>query len=312
MKCFDFHCDTIGECANRKKALFQNDLHISLQKAACFENYGQVFAIWIPDEYRKTAAWTYYKQVLSCFQSELQKNRDRMMQVKTPDDLKTAFSENKTAALLSVEGGAVLGGDLTKLQALYDDGVRLMTLTWNDSNEIGNGCFAENKGGLTPFGKDVVREIQKMHILVDVSHLNERGFYDVAASTDAPFVASHSNAQIVDNPYARARNLTDGQIDTLVLRKGLIGLNLCADFLGNDGDTGADAVLRHISHFLSRGAEAVLAFGCDFDGCTVHETLNGIDRLPDLFSYLVQHGISEEQLEKICFLNGYRFLVANL
>src|SRR5699024_4754942 len=108
--------------------------------------------------------------------TELQKNRDRMMQVKTPEDLKTAFSEKKTAALLSVEGGAVLGGDLSKLQALYDDGVRLMTLTWNDSNEIGNGCFAENTGGLTPFGKDVVREMQKMHILVDVSHLNERGF----------------------------------------------------------------------------------------------------------------------------------------
>ena len=108
------------------------------------------------------------------------------------------------------------------------------------------------------------------------------------------------------------RNLTDEQIDTLVSREGLIGLNLCAKFLGNDGDTGMDAVLRHISHFLSHGAENILAFGCDFDGCTVHETLNGIDRLPDLFSYLLGHGISEEQLEKIYFLNGYRFLVANL
>lgn len=312
MKFLDFHCDTIGECANQKKALAQNDLHISLQKSICFENYGQVFAIWIPDEYRKVAAFTYYKQVLSCFQNELQKNQDHMMQIKTPEDLKTAFSENKIAAVLSVEGGAVLGGDFSKLQALYDDGVRLMTLTWNDTNEIGNGCFAENKGGLTGFGKKVVREMQKMHMLVDVSHLNERGFYDVADVTDMPFVASHSNAKIVDNPYAQARNLTDDQINVLVARRGLIGLNLCADFLGNNGDTGADAVLRHISHFLSRGAESVLAFGCDFDGCKVHESLNGIDRLPDLFSYLVQHGISEEQLERICFLNGYRFLIANL
>lgn len=312
MKFFDFHCDTIGECANQKKELFQNDLHISLQKVSCFENYGQVFAIWIPDEYRKAAAFAYYKQVLNCFQNELQKNQDRMVQVKTPEDLTDAFSENKIAAVLSVEGGAVLGGDFLKLQALYDDGVRLMTLTWNDTNEIGNGCFAEDKGGLTDFGKKVVCEMQKMHMLVDVSHLNERGFYDAADVTDMPFVASHSNAKIVDNPYAKARNLTDGQINVLVARGGLIGLNLCADFLGNNGNTGADAVLRHISHFLSRGAESVLAFGCDFDGCTVHESLNGIDRLPDLFSYLVQHGISEEQLEKICFLNGYRFLIANL
>ena len=95
MNYLDFHCDTIGECANQNKSLLQNDLHISLEKASCFENYGQVFAVWIPDEYRKAAAWAYYKRVFSCFQTELQKNRDRMMQVKTPDDLKTAFSEKK-------------------------------------------------------------------------------------------------------------------------------------------------------------------------------------------------------------------------
>ena len=110
-------------------------------------------------------------------------------------------------------------------------------------------------------------------MLVDVSHLNERGFYDVAEYTDKPFLASHSDANIVDNPYAKARNLTDDQIKVLIARNGLIGINLCADFLGNNGQTGADAVLRHLSHFLDLGAEQNLAFGCDYDGCTVHPSL---------------------------------------
>ena len=106
--------------------------------------------------------------------------------------------------------------------------------------------------------------------------------------------------------------LTDDQIRTLIRLHGLIGINFCADFLGNNGDTGFDAVLRHISHFLELGADSCLAFGCDFDGCTVHESLNGIEHLPELFSYLLQHGISEPQLENIFFENGLAFLVANL
>jgi len=312
MNFFDFHCDTIGECALQQKRLSKNDLHIDLQKAECFTNYGQLFAIWIPDEKRGNEAYVYYKTARDCFYRECAENEKKIMHCKSAEDIKTAFALHKVAAILTVEGGAVLGGDLEKLDALHADGVRLMTLTWNDTNEIGNGCFAENKGGLTPFGKQTLRRMQELHMLVDVSHLNERGFYDVAEYTTRPFIASHSNAQIVENQYARARNLTDEQIRVLVERNGLIGLNLCDVFLGDDGACGPDAVLRHISHFLDLGAQSVLAFGCDYDGCTVHPSLNGIDRIPSLFDYLLQHGIGEETLKKIFFENGYGFLVANL
>ena len=312
MRFFDFHCDTIGECYLQNKHLARNDLHIDLQKSSSFASYGQVFAIWIPDEKRGEAAFTYYQAVRDCFYGECAENAEKILPCKTAADLETAFCAHKVAAVLAVEGGAVLGGDLEKLDELYHDGVRLMTLTWNDTNEIGNGCFAENKGGLTDFGKQVVQKMQNMHMLVDVSHLNERGFYDVAEYTEKPFLASHSDADIVNNPYAKARNLSDDQIQVLVARNGLIGINLCADFLGNDGQTGADAVLRHISHFLNLGAENILSFGCDYDGCTVHPSLDGIENIPYLADYLLQHGISEKTLQKIFFENGYRFLIANL
>lgn len=312
MKFLDFHCDTIGECCLQNKSLFKNDLHIDLQRASAFSAYGQLFAIWIPDEKRGETAFSYYCAVRDRFYQELLQHAPHIAQCCSAADVQSAFFEKKTAAILTVEGGSVLNGQIERLDTLYQDGVRLMTLTWNDSNAIGNGCFAENKGGLTEFGKAVVQKMQEMRILVDVSHLNERGFFDVAEYTKKPFLASHSNAKIVDNPYANARNLTDAQIRVLTERGGLIGLNLCADFLGNNGQTGMDAVLRHIVHFLDCGAQKNLAFGCDFDGCTVHPALNGIETVPRLMEYLLKHGLSESVLEDIFFQNGYRFLVANL
>lgn len=312
MKFLDFHCDTAGECYLQKKPLWENDLHISLSRTACFSAYAQVFAIWIPDEKRGDAAFAYYHNVLENFRKEVQENADHIAFCKDGEELQKTLQSEKVAAVLGVEGGAVLGGSLEKLDRLYADGVRLMTLTWNGDNEIASGCFSETNGGLTPFGRQVVDKMQNMRMLIDVSHLNERGFYEVAQCLQRPFLASHSNAKIVDNPYAAARNLTDEQIRTLVRLHGCIGINLCADFLGNDGDTGFDAVLRQIAHFLDLGAEDCLAFGCDFDGCTVHETLNGIEHIPELYAYLLQHGISERQLQKIFFENGYAFLVANL
>ncbi len=312
MKFFDFHADTIGECFLQNKRLLENDLHIDLRRAGCFSDYGQIFAIWIPDEKRSDEAFSYYRSVRARFFTEMRENASQVAFCQTPQDIEAAFAQGKIAALLSVEGGAVLGGQLERLDDLYRDGVRLMTLTWNGSNEIGHGCFAEDKSGLTAFGKSVVEKMQRLGMLVDVSHLNERGFYDVAAYTDRPFLASHSNAKIIDNPFATARNLTKEQIGVLIDRKGLIGVNLCMDFLGNGDDTGMDAVLRQIVYFLDLGARENLSFGCDFDGCTVHPDLAGISRIPSLFDYLLQHGISEAVLRDIFFANGKRFLVANL
>lgn len=312
MDFLDFHCDTIGECFLQNKSLISNDLHISLEKARCFSAYGQVFAIWIPDEQRGANALAYYTAIYHNFCRILSENTSSIALCRDGWEVQAAFSNHKTAAILAVEGGAVLGGSLENLEKLYADGVRLMTLTWNGTNELGNGCFAEDTAGLTDFGKQVIDTMEKKHMLVDVSHLNERGFFDVAERLTGPFLASHSNAKIVEHFAAQARNLTDAQIKQLVAHKGLIGLNLCADFLGDNGDTGMDAVLRHILHFLELGAEDCLAFGCDFDGCTVHPTLNGIEQMPQLFDYLLKKHISEDVLNKIFFQNGLAFLIANL
>ena len=312
MRFLDLHCDTAGECFLQKKPLYENDLHISLARAACFSQYVQLFAIWIPDEKRGDEAYRYYQSVLDNFRRELAKNDRRIALCTSGKAVSAALDAGKTAAICAVEGGAVLGGQLDRLGALYEDGVRLLTLTWNGLNELGSGCFAKPDGGLSDFGRRVVDAMQNMGMLTDVSHLGARGFWEVADRVNGPFLASHSNAAIVDNPYAAARNLSDRQIEEIVRHKGLIGLNLCADFLGNDGDTGYDAVLRQVVHFLELGAEDCLAFGCDLDGCTVNPVFAGVERIPALYSYLLGHGVPERTLKKLFFDNGCAFLIANL
>lgn len=313
MNLIDFHCDTIGECYNQNLKLFKNNLHIDIVRAQeAFHNYCQVFAIWIPDELRGEKAFGYYNNVYKRFLNEVQENKSNITFCRTYSEMKKAFSENKISALLSVEGGAVLAGDIDKIQYLHDCGVKFLTLTWNGKNELGDGCMAENSGGLTEFGKLCITELESTGIIIDVSHLSQKGFYDVAEYSTKPFVATHSNCNIVDNSFAKKRNLSDEQVKVIISKNGIMGINLCADFLGNDNDTGCDAVARQIDRFLKLGAENNVCFGCDFDGCTVNNELAGIDRLYVLFNYLLKKNFSEDLVNKIFFLNAKAFIIANI
>lgn len=310
MRIFDFHCDTISECANKNKNLYENDLHISLKKAEYLENYLQDFAIFISDEKRGEQAENYFDKIYSEFLIQLDKNSDKISFVKCYSDIEKVFSENKTAALLSVEGGAAINGKIDRLHYIYNCGVRLMTLTWNGRDEIGDGTFTEDAGGLTPFGIDTVKEMNSLGMIIDVSHLSRKGFYDVEKYSRKPFVASHSNCNIVDNIYARHRNLDDEQVKILVERSGFVGLNFADDFLGNCGDTGKEAVLRHTCHFLELGAENILGLGCDFDGCNVNPELSGIEKMPVLYDYFNKE-LGKDITEKIFYKNADSFLKQN-
>lgn len=313
MNFFDFHCDTICECFNQNKSLLNNDLHIDLIRSKQeLQNYCQTFAVWIPDDKRGIIALDYFNSVYDCFIKEINNNLNLISFCKSSEDISSTFKNNKIAALLSVEGGAVLGGNINNLYDIYNKGVRLMTLTWNGQNELGCGCMCDDPGGLTDFGKSVVKEMQKLGMIVDVSHLSEKGFYDVVKITDKPFIATHSNCKIVENQWAQKRNLSDEQIKTLVERRCAVGINLCADFLGDNGNTGKEAVLRHINHFLELGAENILCFGADFDGCTVNCELSGIDKIYVIYDYLLSKGFSQDLINKIFFDNARRFIIANI
>ena len=226
------------------------------------------------------------------------------------------FRADGVNALLTVEGGGAVEGDLEKLQALYARGVRLMTLLWNDANAIGFPNLADRcdrtkreARGLTEFGRTLVLRMFGLGMLVDVSHASDGVFFDVAALSRArgvPFVASHSNAQTVADD---CRNLTDAQIGMLADCGGVIGLNFCADFLGGarSAEGQREAIVRHAAHILKVGGEDALALGSDFDGIPTNAFMRSASDMPRLFSVLTEK-FGPRITEKIAFGNAYRVL----
>ncbi|MBR4726362.1 MAG: membrane dipeptidase [Clostridia bacterium] len=314
MKLFDLHCDTAGECLRQGIPLRDGDQHINLCKGKCLDTWAQCFAVWIPDALRGEAALEYCLRVAENFRREVEANAGIIKQCKTFPEMEAALARGQCAAILTLEGASPLAapGGLDRLDAL---GVKLVTLTWNEENEFGFGCQSGSENGLKPEGKALLRALAARGIIADVSHLNRAGFYDALAS-EAAVVASHSDCERVllatrresaDRFFSCRRSLNDDQIRALIDRGGLIGLNFCRSFLGDPGDDGMEAVLRHAAHILELGGERTLAIGSDFDGCEIHPALAGVDRMPDLRAFLAAHGFDAPLLDRIFFENAMNF-----
>lgn len=300
---FDLHCDTITECFARGEGLAENGLHWSLRRAEGLAPLAQVFAVWMPDDFRGEAAVKRFDDVAAVFFSEMEKNAGAISFCKTAAELKAALDGGRAAALLSIEGGAALGGRLENLDRAYKTGVRLLTLTWNGRCELGDGVMEPEARGLTAFGRQAVRRMEELRMAVDVSHLSERGFWEVAELCARPFLASHSNAKAV---CGHPRNLTDEQFCEIARRGGLVGLNLYRRFLRDDGDAGFSDVLRHAEHFLALGGERTLALGGDLDGSALPACMRGVEDMPRLREELLRR-LPEATVEDFFFGNARRF-----
>ncbi len=307
MNYFDLHCDTAAKCYDSSKKLARNDLALSLERTGKYGKWAQVFAVWIDDKRRGESAFGYFRDVAEFFSRELEENKDTAAFCRTGGDLKKAAAVGRRAALLSIEGSAALAG---KAEHLYDAkrlGVSLITLTWNGRCEAGDGCGVPGAGGLTPFGFDLVRRMQKLNMIVDVSHLSDKGFWDVARAARRPFVASHSDSRTV---YDHPRNLTDDQFREIVRGGGLVGINLCGEFL-RGGGAKAEDVLRHVDRFLHLGGEHALAVGSDLDGCVMAEGVGSVEEMDRLHS-LLQEAFGMEIADLIFWGNACRFFSENL
>ena len=321
---FDLHCDTLdrlafhgdnsvpggfaqhdaGIPAMRMNSLANNDAQVSLERMEAFA-WCQCFAAFIPDVVRGDEAWALFERVSDVWTRELDRHADRLVCVRTTSDIDAAYAASKVAGLFTVEGASFLEDDGTaeqRLDKLVELGVRMVTLTWNARNALGSGN--DTTDGLTAFGRVCVRELERRGVVVDVSHLNEKGFHDVCDSTTKPFVASHSNARVVcDHP----RNLADWQLREIADRSGIIGLNFCTNFLSTThSDPTRDDVLRHVDHLLNVAGEDVLALGSDFDGCDVPTWLSSCDKIGNLHDVLVPQ-FGKDIVDKVFFDNAYAF-----
>lgn len=307
MRLFDLHCDTLMLCEEQKKSFEHNDLHLDLSRGlAAYEKWVQVMAAYVPDGLSDAQAWARVCRELD-YLEEQAKHTSLMQTIYRSSDLKEALETKRCAVLPAVENGIAVGRDLSHIQALSKRGVVYINITWNGENPLGFGCMTESKSGLKPFGKEAVTEMFRCHILPDVSHLNEAGFWDVAMIANGrPFIAGHSvSKSVTDHP----RNLNDEQFETIKASGGLVGLNLCADQLGEQSFS---CVEQHLAHFLSRGGEDVLALGLDLDGTDIPSAWRGIEVAAQLYNFLCDHGYAQSTLEKIFFENAHAFFVKSL
>ena len=293
---FDLHCDTITHF----ESLTASGAAFSLDHLPENAVWAQCCAIFIPDSLRGADAIRCYEHARDTLYRETAQNAARIDFCRTGRDVEAAFAGGRNAAILTVESGAALAGDLSRVENLWNDGVRAMTLVWNGENELGCGQSDPDRG-LTAFGRDCIREMERLGMLIDVSHLSDRGFRDVCETAKRPFIATHSNARAV---CPHRRNLTDGQILEIVRRGGLIGLNYYRDFLGGDEP---EWFYRHVEHFLALGAEKVLSLGSDYDGAEIPAWLERPERLPALREGLRSRGLREETVNDLMCGNALRF-----
>lgn len=309
MKYFDLHCDTATQCWEKHSGLREARGHVSLQKASRFEKWAQVFAVFLDDKRRGEEAWKWFQDVSGLFADEMERNSDVASFCRSAADIRRAAADAKEIGLLSIEGSAALAGKMEHLQEAWEAGVRLITLTWNGRCEAGDGCFAENAGGLTPFGFELVREMNRRSMIVDVSHLSEKGFWDVARAAQQPFVASHSDSKAV---CGNVRNLTDSQFREIVKGGGLVGINFYRAFLSDSAENASpEDIVRHIDHFLHLGGEKILAMGSDFDGCELPDGIRGQEDMESLYTFVCRE-FGQEMADAIFWGNAYRFFTENL
>ena len=235
--------------------------------------------------------------------------------VRTVEELACCLETEVLAAIFHLEGAGMIDPDLYLLDVLYQAGLRSLGVVWSRPNLFGCGVpfrfphSPDTGPGLTAEGRALVRACNRLGILVDVSHLNEQGFWDVAAITTAPIVATHSCVHAL---CPVTRNLTDRQLDAIRESDGIVGLNFAVSFLREDGDDNPDTplsvVVRHIDYLVERLGIDRVGFGSDFDGATVPLELGDVAGLPKLVAQLRQAGYDEAALRKLAYENWLRVL----
>jgi membrane dipeptidase len=242
-------------------------------------------------------------------------SRGQVKVVRTADELTRCLQAGTLAAILHFEGAEAIDPELDALEVFYRAGMRSLGITWSRPNAFAHGVpfgfpgSPDTGPGLTDAGRELVRACNRLGILVDLSHLNEQGFWDVARLSDAPLVATHSNVHAL---CPSTRNLTDRQLDAVRESDGMVGLNFSVSFLREDGgkdpDMPLDVMVRHIDYLVERLGIERVGLGSDFDGTTVPRDIGDVAGLPKLMTALSAHGYDDASLRKIAHENWIRVL----
>lgn len=303
----DTHCDTSAQLIATNSNLYSNKLHVDLKRQLEAGRYVQFFAAFIDHGEFRGNEMRRAVQLIDKVYTEAEIYSEFVEICKCTNDINNTLGKGKVAAVLSIEGGEALEGELSALRTFYRLGVRCLGLTWNYRNELADGVgSAASGGGLTPFGREVIAEMNRLGMMIDVSHLSEKGYWDVIELSASPIIASHSNARAVcDHP----RNLTNSQIEALKNKGGAMGLNFCPAFLNSSGKAAIEDIIRHIEHIAGISGEDHIGIGADFDGIdNTPEDLRGVQELNCLFDRLLALNYSQSFVEKLAGANYMRVI----
>ena len=320
MRVIDLHCDTILGCYTRAKALRDYPGHISLEKLQKGECLAQCFALFIPThesgrEYFgvERDPWELYHALLKCYKENMAACADVIRPALTAGDIRKNKESGFISSILTVEDSVEINGQLERLDEMFLDGVRMITLTWNYENSVGFPNSAEPEAhlskGMKPFGIQVLERMNELGIIVDVSHLSEAGFYDVARHSKKPFAASHSCCRALKD---HSRNLTDDQLRSIGDAGGVVGINFYDVFLGNrDGFTAVEDIIRHMVYAKNKAGIESVALGSDLDG--IESTLEFLDYsgYPRLLAAM-EKKFTADEIDKICSGNFLRVFSAQM
>lgn len=303
---FDLHCDTalslLGKDLMDRGDLRKNQLHIDLERAATLGCYAQCFACFTTPfmrQWHNVSPETVFERELENIMYQIQSNGDLISQAFTADDVEENRKNGKMSAILTIEGPAGFGFDPAMLELLHKVGFRISSLGWNESNVL-TGSHKTGEG-LTDLGREYVKEAQRLGILVDVSHISDKGFWDIMEMTNAPVVATHSNSRSVCDV---SRNLTDDMFRAICQTDGVAGFNQCAPFVGEKPTL--DTVCDHIFHWLELDPEGKhIALGGDLDGCEeLPEGFQAVQSYPAMAEKLLERGLTKPMVEDIFWNNA--------
>lgn len=304
----DGHCDTLSKALDEKNDLENKEYCFNLvdanKKTPCI----QMMAAYIAQKFVDNGIGGFNRAINILEQFKKDKDKSEIINILNKEDLNKTVDEKKIGILLTIENGSAISGNIENIEKLYEKGIRVMSVTWNEDNDLGCGALTKNDKGLTKLGKEYIKKLEEKKIIIDVSHSSQKTFWDITKCTSASIVATHSCVYSICN---HPRNLKDEQIIEIANRKGIIGICFASNFLNQSGKSNSDDIINHIKYIKDLVGIDYIGLGSDFDGVDFDDMPSDIRGIKDIYKLekkMKIEGFTEEEINKVMGENWLRVL----
>lgn len=304
----DGHCDTLSKALDEKSDLENKEYCFNLvdanKKTPCI----QMMAAYIAPKFVDNGIGGFNRAINILEQFKKDKDKNEIINILNKEDLNKTVDEKKIGIILTIENGSAISGNIENIEKLYEKGIRVMSVTWNEDNDLGCGALTKNDEGLTKLGEEYIRKLEEKNIIIDVSHSSEKTFWDITKCTNRTIVATHSCVNSICN---HPRNLKDEQIIEIANREGIIGICFASHFLNESGKSNVVDIINHIKYIKDLVGIDYIGLGSDFDGVDFDDMpsdIRGIKDINKLEEKMKMEGFTEEEINKVMGENWLRVL----